>query len=99
MYRKRKRISAKLQEAMQRGRARARMERPMEDRPPELPERRRIVLVIDYDFGKVVERMDLYKTNRRDCYKAVINGKVWKNRVGWAKALEGVRKSFVRVGR
>lgn len=96
-YRKRNKFSQKMLEAMQRGKERARMARPLEERPPELPHRRRIILVIDYDHGKVVERMDLYRTNRVDCYRAVVNGKVWKENIGWAKALEGVRKSFVRV--
>ena len=54
--------------------------------------------MIDFDHGKVVERMDLYKTNRVDCYRAVVNGMVWKERVGWTQVLNGLRKSFVRVG-
>lgn len=62
--------------------------------PPDL---RRRIIVIDYDFGKVVHRIDLYKTNRIDCYRAIADGKPWHERIGWAKVLEGVRKSFLRV--
>lgn len=97
MYRKRHRISKKMQDAMQAGRARTRLSKELQDYPPALPHLRRRIIVIDFDHGRVVERMDLYKTNRVDCYKAVVNGEVWKERIGWAKAIEGVRKSFIRV--
>ncbi len=97
MYRKRRKISRKLQDAMQRGRERVRTEGPSPDYPSELPDLRRIVVVIDYDFGKVVEVMRLYKTNRVDCYRAVIDGKVWRDRIGWTQVLTAIRRSFVRV--
>ena len=53
--------------------------------------------MIDYDFGKVVHRIDLYKTDRVDCYRAVADDKPWRDRIGWAKVVEAMRKSFVRV--
>lgn len=66
--------------------------------PQELPDLRRTVLIIDYDQGQpITYRIDLYKSDRVDCYKAVVEGAVWKARVGWSAVLEGVRKSFVRV--
>lgn len=98
MYRKRQRISKRLQDAMQRGRERARLERPAPDYRPILPELRRRIIVIDYDHGRVVHRIDLYRTNRVDCYRAEADGRPWKRRIGWAKVLEGVRKSFLRMG-
>lgn len=98
MYRKRTKISARLQTAMQRGRERARLEHPAPEYAPILPELRRRIIVIDYDHGKVVHRIDLYRTSRIDCYRAVADGKPWKQRVGWSKVLDGVRRSFVRVG-
>ena len=82
---------------MQRGRERTRMEGPAPEYPAEIPELRRIVVVIDYDFGKVVEVMRLYKTNRVDCYRAVIDGKVWRDRIGWTQVLTAIRRSFLRV--
>ena len=96
-YRKRTKFSKKLQAAMQHGRERARMERPAPEYPPELPELRRRVIVIDYDHGRVVHRIDLYKTNRIDCYRAVADGKPWRDRVGWANVMAAVRKSFLRL--
>lgn len=97
-YRKRTRFSKKLQAVMQRGRERARMERPAPEYPPELPDLRRELLIRDHDHGLVEHKIEFYKTNRRDCYRIVADGVEWKRRIGWSKALEAVRKSFVRIG-
>lgn len=96
-YRKRLAGSKKL-EAMKRGKDAARMARPMEPRSPDLPDLRRRIVITDFDFGEVTHTIDLYKSSRIDCYRAVADGKAWKDRVGWAKVLEAVRKSFIRVG-
>ena len=77
---------------------RKRLDQPAPEYPVELPELRRCVIVIDFDHGRVEHRIDLFRTNRVDCYRAVVNGKVWKERVGWTQVLNGFRKSFVRVG-
>ncbi len=97
MYKKRTRYSRKLQ-AMRTAKEQKRLDDPAPDYPPELPELRRRIIIIDYDFEKVVHRIDLYKTNRVDCYRAVADSKPWKERIGWSRVLEGIRKSFVRVG-
>lgn len=84
-------------EAMQRGRERARMERPAPGRAPELPELRREVVVIDYDSGEpVTHTLHFYRTRRVDTYRIEADGKPWK-RGGWSKALEGLRKAYPRV--
>lgn len=68
------------------------------DYPIKLPNLRRRIIVIDYDSGKAIRYcIDLYKTNRIDCYRAVANGKPWKDKVGWSKVTEAIRKSFIRV--
>ncbi len=96
MYRKRNKYSKKLK-AMREAKEQKRLEAPAPDYPPGFPDLRRRIIIIDYDFGKVVHRIDLYKTNRVDCYRAVADGKPWKERVGWSRILEGIRKSFIRV--
>lgn len=68
------------------------------DYPQALPELRRRIIIIDYDFDRVVHRIDLYRTNRVDCYRAVADGRPWKERIGWSRVLEWLRKSMVRVG-
>jgi len=97
MYRKRNKYSQKLKR-MREARERKRLESPAPDYPAILPELRREVIIIDHDFGTVVEHLQLFKTNRIDCYRAIVDGKVWRERIGWAKILEGIRKSFVQIG-
>lgn len=83
---------------MKAGKDAARMARPAPDYPPELPELRRRIVITDYDFGERVHTLDLYRTNRVDCYRVHVDGKPWKARIGWSKILEGLRKSLARVG-
>jgi hypothetical protein len=95
MYRKRTKYSGKL------ARARREFERthdPAPDYPAILPDLRRSIIITDYDFGAVQHRIDLYRTSRRDCYRAVCDGKTWRIRIGWSRILEAIRKSFLRVG-
>jgi len=96
MYRKRTKYSEKMKVA-RKAKERKRLEGTAVIYPVFLPNVRRRVIVIDYDFGEVIHEMVLLKTNLIDCYQAVIDGKIWKERIGWAKALEGIRKSFIRV--
>lgn len=64
---------------------------------PELPDLRRSIEITDYDTGTpVTHRIELYRSNRIDCYKVWVNGKFWKERIGWSKVLEGLRKAMPR---
>jgi hypothetical protein len=74
------------------------MDEPAPDYLPALPELRRHIVISDYDFGETVHTIDLYRTNRVDCYRVHVDGKPWKARLGWSKILEGLRKSLPRVG-
>ncbi|HEY6873251.1 MAG TPA: hypothetical protein VI298_11045 [Geobacteraceae bacterium] len=40
----------------------------------------------------------LHRSNRIDCYRVEIDGRMLPGRKGWASVLEMVRKAFVRVG-
>lgn len=82
---------------MHEGKARARMARPAPERAAELPELRRRIVITDYDFGERVHTLDLYRTNRVDCYRVHVDGKPWKQRIGWSNILAGLRKSMPRV--
>ena len=73
------------------------MEGPVPDYPHMLPDLRRKIIIIDYDFGEVRHEIDLYRTGRVDCYRAVSDGKLWHSSIGWSRVLEGIRKSFLRV--
>ena len=66
-------------------------------RAPELPFLRRRIVITNYDFGEVVHTLDLYRTDRVDCYAVHVDGKPWKDRIGWSRILSGLRKSLPRV--
>lgn len=95
-YRPRTQQSAKLA-AMRQAKDAKRMTGPAPNYPPELPRLRRVVIVIDYDHGTVIETMRLYRTSRIDSYRAEIDGRTWKPRIGWSGVCEGLRKSFIRL--
>ncbi len=96
-YRKTRRSKETLAR-MRAGKDCSRMARPAPDYPPDLPDLRRRIVIIDYDFGERAHMLDLYCTSRVDCYRVHVDGKPWKARIGWSKILEGLRKSLPRVG-
>ena len=97
-YRLTKKAAQTRLEAIRRGRERARIEGPAPDYPPALPELRRQIIIRDFDFGEKIHTLDLYRTDRRDCYKVIADGVEWKERIGWSKILAGLRKSMPRGG-
>lgn len=83
--------------AMRRGWERARLDGPAPEYPPTLPDLRRQIIIRDFDFGEKIHTLDLYRTDRVDCYRVVADGVEWKERIGWSKILAGLRKSMPRV--
>jgi hypothetical protein len=99
-YRVTKKAEAQRQKlvAMRRGADAARMAAPAPDYPVALPDLRRRIVIEDFDFGHRVHVLELHKTDRVDCYRVEVDGKPWKDRIGWSKLLEGLRKSMPRAG-
>lgn len=65
---------------------------------PELPLLRREVIVTDFDTGTpVTHTMHLYRSDRVDCYRAVADGKLFNDRIGWSNVLAKIRKAYQRV--
>src|SRR5213083_2161004 len=95
-YRHRDSMSRKLR-ALHDARERRRLEGGEPRYPRELPALRRTLNIIDYDFGRVEHRIDLYRTPRIDCYRAVADDVEWRHRGGWSKVLAGLRVKFPRV--
>jgi len=62
-----------------------------------LPFLRRRIVITNYDFGEVVHTLDLYRSDRVDCYTVHVDGKPWKDRIGWSRILSELRKSLPRV--
>lgn len=97
-YRLTKKAAQTRLEAMRRGRERARLASPAPDYPAQIPALRRQIIIRDFDFGEKIHTLDLYRTDRVDCYRVVADGVEWKDRIGWSKILAGLRKSMPRVG-
>lgn len=97
MYRKTKR-SAETIARMNSARSLRRMSAPAPDYPAPIPELRRQIIIRDFDFGERTHTIDLYRTNRIDCYRVVVDGTPWKVRMGWSRILAALRKSLPRVG-
>ena len=83
--------------SMNNAKERKRLESEPPDYEKELPFHRKTIIIIYHDFGKTIHILNLYKTNRRDCYKVTCDGKVWKEKIGLSKILQGIRKSLPRV--
>lgn len=83
---------------MRAAKERRRLEAEPVERPGALPDLRRRITIEDFDSGqRVAHVMELYRTGRVDCYRAVADGKLWRHRIGWSKVIEAMRKSFPRV--
>jgi len=83
---------------MRAAKERKRLAAPAPDYPIELPELRKIIITINYDGDTpIINTMRLYKTGRIDQYRAVANGVLWKQRIGLAGVLAGIRKSMPPV--
>lgn len=59
---------------------------------------RRRITIEDFDQGeRVVHVIELHRTPRIDCYRAVIDGTEWNPRVGWSRVLDGLRRALPRL--
>ena len=83
---------------IRRSRDAARMAEPAPDYPVALPDLRRRLVIETCDFGHEIHVIEMFKTNRIDCFRVEVDGKPWKTRIGWSRLLEGLRKSMPRVG-
>jgi hypothetical protein len=63
----------------------------------EIPKLRRVIEITDFDSGElIVHKLELYKTDRIDCYDVYVDGAIWKKRIGWSQILAGFRKAMPR---
>ena len=67
---------------------------------PLLPDLRKKIEITSYDMGESKTiTFELFQSDRIDCYKVLVDGKLWKKRVGLSKILEGIRKALPRHSR
>jgi hypothetical protein len=83
---------------MRAGRERNRLASPALDYPAQLPDLRRRIVIESFDFGHEIHVLEFFRSDRVDCFRVVVDGLEWKRRIGFSKALAGLRKSMPRVG-
>lgn len=86
-------------EKMRAARTRHRLNSPPPDYPKILPDRRKKIIITNYDFGEETHVLELYKSDRIDCYNVYVDGQLWKKRIGMSQILAGIRKAMPRVRR
>lgn len=70
-------------------------QRPPVWRPPDL---RRRITIEDFDGPEpAVHVIELHRTRRIDCYRAVVDGREWRERIGWSRVLDGLRRALPRL--
>jgi hypothetical protein len=59
---------------------------------------RRRVTIEDFDGADPTTHIvELFRTSRIDSYRAVIDGREWRARVGWSRVLDRLRKALPRL--
>lgn len=82
---------------MRRAKERIRLELSAPDYPMELPDLRKKIIVTNYDFDEETHLFELYKSGRIDQYRVLVDGELWKDRIGFSGILAGIRKSMPPV--
>jgi hypothetical protein len=63
----------------------------------EIPKLRRVIEITDFDNGgPIVHKLELYSTDRINCYDVCVDGAILKKRIGWSQILAGIRKAMPR---
>ena len=82
--------------SMRREKERKRLDSPSPSYPKEVPKLRKVIIIINFDFGVKINVMKLFRAAKIDQYKVEANGKYWGT-MGLSKIFEGIRKSMPRV--
>ena len=62
-----------------------------------LPDLRKKIEITEFDAAEPKTTIiELYQSDRIDCYRVMVNGKLWKRRIGMSRVLEGIRKAMPR---
>lgn len=100
MYRRSRKYQAQIARlaAARVAKERKRLSAALPDHPLDLPDLRRVIEITDYDLGTPTTHViELYRSDRIDCYNVKIDGKPWQVRIGWSRILEGLRKAMPRI--
>lgn len=96
MFKKTKRYE--MYENMRAAKERKRLEGDAPEYPAILPNKRREIIIRDFDFGKREKRIVLMKhRNRNDQYIVEIDGKRWDKPRSWSYITDKIRESYPRI--
>jgi hypothetical protein len=63
----------------------------------EIPKLRRVIEITDFDSGEPIgHKLELYKTDRIDCFDVYMDGAIWRKQIGWSQILAGIKKVVPR---
>lgn len=79
---------------MREKKARDRLESDAPDYPLELPDRRKTIIITNYDFGEEVHKFELFKARCIDQYRVTVNDELWHKEIGMTRIFEGMRKAM-----
>lgn len=82
---------------MRKAKERKRLESDAPNYPKEVPKLRKVIIIINFDFGVKINVMKLFRTKRIDQYRVEANGKPWMKSIGLSGIFAGIRKSMPRV--
>lgn len=96
-YRRTSKYSAERLRAMRDGKTRARLNREIDERAPELPELRLRITIERFDAGPPATHVfTLLRSRRIDQYRVLVDGQPWRV-AGLSVVLEGMRKATPRL--
>lgn len=96
MFRKTKRYEK--YENMRRAKERKRLEGEAPIYPAVLPQKRREIIIRDFDFGKRERKIVMLKyRDRNDQYIVEVDGKRWDKPAGWTFIVDQIRKAYPRI--
>ena len=78
---------------MREAKERKRMDRGAREEFKPLPDLRREIIVVDHDNDEV-HNFRMYKTGRIDQYRVIVDGNLWRDKIGFSAVLEGIRKAM-----
>ena len=86
-------------EQMHAAKARKRMESDPPEYPPLLDYAAPVqcIRISDYRTGQVHQLTLFHSRRRLGCYRVMVNGKTWKQSIGYDRMLRGLRTSLYRL--
>ena len=85
-------------ENMRKAKAQKRQDANAPSYPAILPQKRRVITIVDYDFGRRETKIIMEKNrDRNDSFVVTVNGEKWSQPRSWSFITEKLRTAYPRV--